>query len=157
MQQLDPSVKTLWSIRLLLSTLLLTALVFAYEFMTLGSGDRFLPFTFGVWTGIVFFAGLLLSFTLPLLRYKAWGYEIREGEVHVRRGILTRVYTVAPTTRIQHLDVAQSLTERIFDLGRLVIYTAGTRGADVVIPGLPLGYAQALRDHLKNVTVEDAV
>lgn len=157
MQQLDPSVKTLWSVQLLLSTLLFTALVFSYEFLTLGSGDRFLPFTFGVWTGIAFVVGLVISFVLPLLRYKAWGYEFREGEIHVRRGVLTRIYTVAPTTRIQHLDVAQSLTERLFELGRLVIYTAGTRGADIVIPGLPLVYAQALRDHLKNITVEDAV
>lgn len=158
MQQLDPSVKTLWSLRLLLLTLLLTALVFAWEFfMTPGGGDQFLPFATGVWTAIVLTAGLLLSFILPSLRYKAWSYELREGEVHVRRGVLTRIYTVAPTTRIQHLDVAQSLTERMFGLGRLVIYTAGTRGADIVIPGLPLDYAQALRDYLKNLTVEDAV
>jgi len=42
-------------------------------------------------------------------------------------------------------------------LGKLVIYTAGTRGADVVIPGLPIEYAEDLRDKLKNATIEDAV
>ncbi|MBE2188707.1 MAG: hypothetical protein IAE98_04495, partial [Candidatus Kapabacteria bacterium] len=34
---------------------------------------------------------------------------------------------------------------------------AGTRGADVTIPGLPIEYAEQLRDRLKNVTPEDEV
>ena len=43
------------------------------------------------------------------------------------------------------------------DLATLVVYTAGTRGADITIPGLPKDYAEALRDQLKNITGEDAV
>lgn len=157
MQQLNPSVKTLWSIRLLLTTLLCTAGVFAYELMNLGNSERWLPFSFGVWSAIIFAMGLCCSFVIPPLRYNAWGFSIENNELHVRRGILTRVYTIAPTTRIQHLDVAQNVIERALDLGRLVVYTAGTRGADIVIPGLLLHQAQMLRDYLKNVGTEDAV
>ena len=39
----------------------------------------------------------------------------------------------------------------------LAFFVAGTRGADIVIPGLPLYYAEALRDRLKNYSPEDAV
>lgn len=157
MQQLSPSVKTLWSMRLLLITLLCTAGVFAYELTSIGNGERWLPFSFGVWSALVFVVGLASSFIIPPLRYNAWGFAIENDELHVRRGVLTRIYTIAPTARIQHLDVAQNVFERMLELGRLVVYTAGTRGADIVIPGLPLPQAQMLRDHLKNVGKEDAV
>lgn len=157
MQQLSPSIKTLWSIRLLLFTLLCSAGVFAYELMNIGNTERWLPFSFGVCSALVLAVGLCCSFIIPPLRYNAWGFSLENNELHVRRGIITRVYTIAPMARIQHLDVAQNVFERMLDLGRLVVYTAGTRGADIVIPGLPLPQAQMLRDYLKNVGAEDAV
>ncbi len=152
---LDPGVKTLWSIRLLLFAILITAAAFAFEVYT--SDAPLLSMPFGLISAIVFVASLVAAFTLPLLHYRIWGFGVHNSELHVQRGLFTRVYTIAPTGRIQHLDVAQSLTERMLGLGRLVVYTAGTRGADIVIPGLQIGYAQALRDYLKNISVEDAV
>lgn len=154
LHQLDPSVKTLWSIRLLITTILLTLSVCIGEL----SSDilpRVIPF--GAATATVFVLGVAAAFTIPALRYRSWGFSVHNNELHVRRGILTHIYTIAPTGRIQHLDVAQSLTERMLGLSRLVVYTAGTRGADIVIPGLHTEYAQALRDYLKNISVEDAV
>ncbi len=155
LHQLDPGVKTLWSIRLVITAILFAAAAFAFEVYT--SGAPALPLPFGTISAIVLVFGLTAAFTLPILRYRTWGFDIRNSELHVQHGILTRVYTIAPTGRIQHLDVAQSLIERMLGLGRLVVYTAGTRGADIVIPGLQIGYAQALRDYLKNTSVEDAV
>jgi hypothetical protein len=104
-----------------------------------------------------FVIGIILTIAVPLLRYKFWRFEVREDEIYIERGILTRIKTTAPYRRIQHIDVQQSILERIAHLGKLVIYTAGTRGADVVIPGLPIEYAEDLRDKLKNATIEDAV
>jgi hypothetical protein len=43
----------------------------------------------------------------------------------------------------------------MFGLARLVIYTAGSRGADIIIPGLEVEFADQLRDVLKNVQNED--
>jgi hypothetical protein len=45
----------------------------------------------------------------------------------------------------------------MFGLSSLVVYTAGTKGADLVIPGLPHYYAQELQNKLKEYTIEDAV
>ena len=142
LHQLDPGVKTLWSIRFLILALLLTAMVFAVEVYT--SGTPVLPLPLGAASALIFILGLTAAFVIPMLRYRVWGFGVRNNELHVRRGILTRVYTIAPTGRIQHLDVAQSLTERMLGLGRLVVYTAGTRDADIVIPGLQIAYAQDL-------------
>jgi membrane protein YdbS with pleckstrin-like domain len=36
-------------------------------------------------------------------------------------------------------------------LAKLIIYTAGSRGADILIPGLPLEYAEDMRDSLKDL------
>jgi len=157
MYKLDPSVKIQWSISLFIRTLFFSGLFLVADLLFIRKlfPDFFLPM--GVLPGIVFLLGLILTFLLPPLQYKYWSFEIREDELFLVRGILTRVKTTAPFKRIQHLDVVQSITDRMLDLGKLVIYTAGTRGADLIIPGLPIEYAEDLRDTLKNVTVEDAV
>lgn len=104
-------------------------------------------------------AGVLLvyTFTMPFIRYNRWSYDLLEDEFHVHRGVFTQIHTVAPVRRIQHLDVAQNVLEKMFGIAKLVIYTAGSRGADIVIPGLELEYAELVRDELKNTDEEDAV
>lgn len=116
----------------------------------------------GFYLGVIlhfffFILGAASSIIFPFLSYKFWRFIVRDDDVYIERGVLTRVKTTAPFLRIQHIDVIQSVLDRIFGLGKLVIYTAGTRGADVTIPGLPIEYAEHLRDRLKNVTPEDEV
>ena len=94
---------------------------------------------------------------VPALRYRFWRFEVRDEELYVERGVINRIRTIAPKVRIQHIDVSQNLFENLFGLGKLIIYTAGTRGADIVIPGLIYEYAEDLRDTLKNFSTEDAV
>ncbi len=157
MHQLDPAVKTIWGIRLLLRTFFLAGLAFAYEFFT-ANADSILPdLNLGMLTGMIFSIGILCSFIVPVLQYRYWKFEVRDDELYLERGVLTRVRTVAPIRRIQHLDVSQNVLENMLGVGKLVIYTAGTRGADIIIPGLPYEYAEALRDRLKNHDIEDAV
>lgn len=157
MNQLSPQVKTLWSLSYLLRTLLFSGMVFVGELLFLDPVTDFLGLPFGILSAIILFVGIVLSVIWPMLRYDRWGFDVREKELFIQRGVITHVKTVAPYTRIQHLDVAQNPFERMMDLATLVVYTAGTRGADVTIPGLPKEYAEALRDQLKNITGEDAV
>jgi hypothetical protein len=106
---------------------------------------------------IIVIIGVILTFVIPQLNYKFWKFEVLDTEIYIERGIFTRIKTTAPFSRIQHLDVQQSIIERFFHLSKLILYTAGTRGADVVIPGLPIEYAQDLRDRLKDITAEDSI
>jgi hypothetical protein len=58
---------------------------------------------------------------------------------------------------VQHIDVTQGPIERRFELGTLVIYTAGTDHAKVALAGLEHGRALAIREHLLPSGAGDAV
>jgi len=115
------------------------------------------PFFIGFTPLVVFFIGLITTIVMPRLKYKNWFFELRDDELYLKRGVLTKIDSTAPYCRIQHIDISQNIVERLFNLSRLVIYTAGTKGADLIIPGLPHYYAQELQNKLKEYTVEDAV
>lgn len=157
MNKLSPQVKTLWSLSYLFRTVLFSVIVFVGEMLILDPVTDYLGLPFGVLSASVLFFGVVLSLIWPMLRYNKWGFDVRQEELFIQRGVITHVKTVAPFSRIQHLDVAQNPFERMMALATLVVYTAGTRGADITIPGLPKDYAEALRDQLKNITGEDAV
>ncbi|WP_418766731.1 PH domain-containing protein [Natronomonas amylolytica] len=114
------------------------------------------------WMGaVVSVAVFLLSAVFALLRYRVWSYQLRTDSLLLQRGVLTRVSTVAPYVRIQHVDVRRGPTERAFGLATTVVYTAGSRGADVSIPGLTPERANDLQARLKSLAIaaegEDAV
>ena len=85
---------------------------------------------------------------LRLLAYKGWGYQLRQHDLLVRRGLITREYIAVPLARIQQVDTSSSLFERLLGLTTLVVRTAGSRAARTRIPGLPTEVATALRDEL---------
>lgn len=127
-----------------------------YELVSfLGRGDGWLPS--GLLVGAVVIVGSLAIIFLPSLRYRFWRYGLRSEELYLERGILNRVRTIVPLRRIQHLDVSQDVLEREFDLGKLIVHTAGSRSSEVVLPGLNYDEAQSLRDTLKHYILEDAV
>ena len=141
-RRLDRGVVTVWRITGVGGILVALAGVMAVRVLLLGAPPSVallsLIALFGsgaVWVGAA-------------LRYGAWSYQFHEGEMRVRRGVIARTTSVIPLGRIQHVDTRQNLTERWLGLARIVIYTAGIRGAEITIPGVPEGEAEALRDRL---------
>ena len=119
----------------------------AYDVLNLFDDERFLPL--GLAT-----AGVLVGFSasawlLPRLRYRFWAFRLTDEELLLQRGILNRVTTIVPLRRVQHMDVSQDIVEREFDLGNLIVHTAGTRSSTVVLPGLRFDEAEQLRDRIK--------
>lgn len=156
MRKLHPSAKSVWMIKYALLTTVVVLAIGAYEITQLFSAaDRLLPV--GTYTGMVVVLGALITIGIPLLRYKYWRFTLMDEELFLERGILNRVRTVVPLRRIQHLDVSQDVLEREFDLGKLIVHTAGTRSADVVVPGLAYAEAEQFRDDLRNYITEDAL
>lgn len=96
--------------------------------------------------------GLLVS---PTRRWRALGWAAGEGELHSAGGVWTRWHTVVPFARVQHIDVAQGPLERAFGVARLVVHTAGTAHAVVVLPGLSPDEAEALRDRLRAAIADE--
>ena len=97
---------------------------------------------------------LFLGVVWVMLRYRVWVYQIRDDSVYLERGVVTNVRTIVPYVRIQHVDTSRGPLERALGLSTLVVYTAGSRGADVSIPGLKPEEARDLQQRLKELAIE---
>ena len=105
---------------------------------------------------------LLVLLLYPVLvapgrRYRAWGYAMDADELRIARGVWTRIETIVPLARVQHVDVSQGPIERTFGVCRLMLHTAGTMHSRVVLPGLARASAEALRDEVRGRIVQDAL
>lgn len=84
----------------------------------------------------------------PAINYRHTFYQLSDVGFEIRRGILWRRRITVPHARVQHTDVAQGPLERSFDIGKLIVYTAGTQNASVELGGLAFQTACELRDAL---------
>ena len=111
--------------------------------------------------GVVSAGAAILLFSwamlVPTRRYRSWGYKLDEDELHIQQGIWTRVRTIVPFGRVQHIDVAQGPIERKFGVGTLILHTAGTRNSAVALPGLEFGEAGRIRDLIRSKIRQDLV
>ncbi|MFC4986564.1 MULTISPECIES: PH domain-containing protein [Saliphagus] len=96
----------------------------------------------------------VVRLALAWLRYSVWRFELREDALYIERGVLTRVKTVVPFVRVQHVDSQRGPVERAVGLATVVVYTAGSRSADVAIPGLRPDRAEDLREELRRLAIE---
>jgi len=146
MESLHRRVQLLWFGAVVFgASLLAAALLLVDEFLVP------LP-TFGVvaaWIAIVVPGGVH-----TLLRYRRWGFRLDDDSLFLVRGVLTRVDTSVPYVRVQHVDTQRGPLERAVGLGSVVVYTAGSRGADIEVPGLRPERATALRERLRDLAVE---
>ncbi|SEK49491.1 PH domain-containing protein [Haloferax larsenii] len=154
MNRLHPRIRLLWVAR---------AVVFALVVGGFTSAAvLFAPFSIPIYAPVVtggFF--LVTGVGFALLRYRAWRYELRDDSLYLQRGVFTKVNTVVPFVRIQHVDSARGPIERLAGLASTIVYTAGSRGADVSIPGLTPDGAEDLQERLKRLAIraegDDAV
>jgi len=104
--------------------------------------------------GAVFALALLLGVVRAVLLYRSWSYVVRADSLFLSRGVFTRVRTVVPYVRVQHIDTMRGPLERLLGLSTLVVYTAGSRGADVTIPVLTPERASTLQQRLEHLAIE---
>ncbi|MEF8881544.1 MAG: PH domain-containing protein [Halapricum sp.] len=143
---LDSRVRLLWIGRALVIGLVLGGVATA---ATLSAAPEW------VWIGPAVFALVAgLGTVHAILLYRIWSYEVREDSLLLERGVITRVQTVVPYVRVQHIDTSRGPIERAVGISSLVVYTAGSRGADVTIPGLTPGEAADLQARLKVLAIE---
>jgi membrane protein YdbS with pleckstrin-like domain len=146
MESLDSKVRIVWLVGSLLTASILGGGVAAASLLL---------FDTGVWPGVGVFVLLLLIGVLgAVLRYRRWRFALEEDAVYLERGVLTHVTSVVPFVRVQHVDSQRGPIERTVGLASVVVYTAGSRGADVTIPGLSPERADALRERLRRLAIE---
>jgi len=88
---------------------------------------------------------------------QARGYRIDAKVLETRSGVWFRVVKLLPLSRLQHVDLRRGPLERAHGLASLVLHTAGTHEATLVIPGLDSNEAVRLRDRLVTAGGDDAV
>jgi len=144
-QDLHPRIQYIWSARALVIALILGAISYVINIVLI-DGPELLPVGVSV---VVFILGVAHAF----LNYSIWRYEVREDALYLERGVIVRVRTTVPFVRIQHVDTSRGPIERLLGLSSSVVYTAGSRGADVTIPGLDAEQAEELQHRLKKLAI----
>lgn len=137
--RLSPRVVTVWRLGWLLAALVLAAHA-AVAALVLDASL--------LWALALLAPGIAAALLVPSMRYRAWSWRVGEDEVRLKRGVWWRSESVVPLSRIQHVDTRQGPLQRAFGLATVVVFTAGSVGARVAIPGLDAAQAEALRDRL---------
>jgi hypothetical protein len=127
---------------------------FSLVFLLAGAGlEALLRDEIGLPRGVISLPLLLLAiwitFIAPARRFRAWGYAMDGEELQVQHGLLTRIHTVVPLSRVEHLDIAQGPLERSFGVTRLIVHTAGTLHSQIQLPGLARATAETMRDEIR--------
>lgn len=147
MNALHPRIRVKWVLgKLALAAVGAAVLLGLDRVVAAVSLPGWVPAAVGVLLGLL---GVLHS----IERYRRWGFEVQADALYLERGVLTRVRTVVPFVRIQHVDTSRGPAERGTGLATCVVYTAGSRGADVAIPGLAADDAEDLQHRLKRLAI----
>lgn len=141
----EPSYRSYLQVRSLLSMLVLAGVVSGFYFSGIYPVEL-IPLW---WVGVAW-ALLTLFFSLFFAsrRFLFTAYARSAEGMHLKRGALFRKIRAVPLNRIQHVEFKQSFLERLFGIARLAMYTAGSGGADLTIPGLQPEYALQLKTEL---------
>lgn len=144
-RSLTPAVQIQWGVWMTVNVVILT-LILTAVINWLALDPRF---------GTLILVGLfVLGMAWVGARYKRWVYQVRAEALYLERGVVTHVRTLVPYVRIQHVDTSRGPLERALGLSTLVVYTAGSRGADVSIPGLTPEEASDLQQRVKELAIE---
>ena len=144
-RSLSPRVQLHWGIRTAIASVVL-GLIATFALRGFGRDPRF----GGVLTAVL----VILGTVWVVLQYRVWIYQIQDDAIYLERGVVTHVRTLVPYVRIQHVDTSRSPFERALGLSTLVVYTAGSRGADISVPGLTPSEASDLQQRIKELAIE---
>lgn len=155
MERLTPRVRVVWlalaAVRAALLGGIIIGVAYAVSATSIWENEPgwFVPAA----VGLAVVLGLFRTI-VAWLRYAVWRFEVQDDGLYIERGVFTRIKTVVPYVRVQHVDSRQSPIERTTGLATMVVYTAGSRSADVAIPGLTPKRAEGLREELRRLAIE---
>jgi membrane protein YdbS with pleckstrin-like domain len=111
----------------------------------------------GTWTAFGVTAFVILGYVLvmPRWRYRVHRWEVTEDALYTRTGWFAVRWRIAPINRIQTIDSARSLSERLFGLANVTATTASTAG-HIRIHGLDVATADRLQSDLSLATARTA-
>jgi membrane protein YdbS with pleckstrin-like domain len=81
-------------------------------------------------------------------RFPHMAYAVRDHDILYQSGWIVRTLKACPFNRVQNCSVRSGPLERQASLATLVLFTAGSEGADLRIPGLLQEEAESLRQFI---------
>lgn len=85
--------------------------------------------------GLLAGVGVLLGLVAVYRRYK-YRYQIKQGVVEAREGILARKVDALRLENLRHVEVAQGIWQRVLGVGDIRFASAGTDKTEIVFQGL---------------------
>ena len=104
-------------------------------------------------------SGVIIALILAVILFIYWitlksfhhkQYALRTHDISYKEGLWWKQNTVIPFNRIQHVEVQQGPIQRLFDLAKIKIYTAGGSTSDLSISGLYVDTAHKLKHYIIN-------
>ena len=142
LQRIEPSYWKVQLLQWLITSLVVLAVgTIAIYFIKKLHSSLFISLAAGAW--------LLLAAVQYFVSQKSFNrkaYAVREKDVLYRTGWIIRSLHVCPFNRIQHCSVHSGPLERRYGLASISLFTAGSEGSDMTIPGLTEEKASALRE-----------
>ncbi|MCU4740493.1 PH domain-containing protein [Halobacteria archaeon AArc-m2/3/4] len=155
MERLNPRVRPVWVLLAIVRSGIFGGFVVGGAVAFTRGTDVGIDESLLVWSAVALaVVVLIVRVVIAWLRYSVWRFEVRADSLYIERGVLTRVKTVVPFVRVQHVDSQRGPIERSVGLATVVVYTAGSRSADVAIPGLTPDRAETLREELRQLAIE---
>lgn len=145
MERLEQKIRGVWITTSIIIGCIIGAVIGSITQLILGIG--FL-------TLIMFLAFPILLSIHAYYRYNNWFFKVHEDHLEINHGVLSKVSAVVPYVRVQHIDTNRGPIERMLGLASLRVYTAGSRGADMRIPGLAKKRAEEMQEELKAKAIE---
>lgn len=140
-QKLDP--KAVWVFFLRSSLVALFLAIWLGIFLSVFVGFSFLVLVF-------FLICIGLAYWWAVMSYNAYRYELTQEGFKKESGVIWKKYVTIPYERIQNVDIDRGILERMLDLSKLKIHTAGMGGmkAEGELPGLSTEMAEQLSAEL---------
>lgn len=143
-ERLDPRSRRVWMIGDLIGAVVSTAIIAVILYLL----NRWLDFGRAWVIGVPAALGLLQlvwAIVRPEIEFRQWRFEIREDEVDLLHGVITRTRQVVPMSRIQHVDTERGPIQRRYGLSTVKFFTAA---GGMEIPQLSAERADTVRDQI---------
>ena len=104
---------------------------------------------------IIIILFIILILVTSYLGFKKKQFKLRKHDLIYKTGLWWKSETSIPFVRVQHSEVIQGPIERLFNLAKLKLYTAGGHSSDLSIPGLNPQKAEELKNFITNRIQEE--
>ena len=106
------------------------------------------------WFMVVILAIGFFSLVGSIVAYFKFYYLIQGDQLHIDKGLFKRTSLDIPFDRIQTVDFEQNVIHQIFNVVRVNIDSAGTKGSEISFDALTMEDANELRDYILSQKAE---